>query len=145
MSANLILFIVATIGGIAVVVQAQFTGMMQKGMGTLESVFLTYSIGGALIALIMLLIKGGNLQAWRTVPWYALLAGVLGLVIIGAFSYVVPRLGLVPTFTIFVATQFILGAIFDHYGVFGAEIRPFTTQKFIGILTLLTGVWLIIR
>lgn len=145
MSNYLFLLLVALLGGIAVVVQAQFTALMDKGLGTLESVFITYGLGGAAIALIMFINRGGNLQAWRNVPWYALLAGLLGLVIIGSLSYAVPRLGLIVTFTIFVATQFVLGAIFDHFGLFGAEIRPFNTQKLIGTIIVLFGVWLIIR
>lgn len=145
MSNYVVILWVALLGGIAIVVQAQFTGIMDKGMGTLESVFITYGLGGAAIALVMLLYRGGNLQAWRTVPWYALLAGLLGLVIIGSLSFAVPRLGLIVTFTILVATQFVLGAIFDHFGVFGAEIRPYTTQKFLGTIILFIGVWLIIR
>ena len=145
MSNYIAILLVALLGGIAIVVQAQFTGIMDKGMGTLESVFITYGLGGAVIALVMLLVRGGNLQAWRTVPWYALLAGLLGLVIIGSLSFAVPRLGLIVTFTILVATQFVLGAIFDHFGVFGAEIRPYTIQKFLGTIILFIGVWLIIR
>lgn len=145
MSNYLVLLLVALLGGIAVVIQAQFTGIMDKAMGTLESIFMTYVIGGIAIALIVLLYRGGNLYTWRTVPWYALLSGIFGLVIIGSLSFAVPRLGLIVTFTIFVATQFVLGAIFDHFGLFGAEIRPFTTQKLIGTLILLFGVWLIIR
>ena len=145
MSNYIVILLVALLGGIAVVVQAQFTGIMDKGMGTLESVFITYGLGGAVIALIMLFYRGGNLHAWRTIPWYAMLAGLLGLVIIGSLSFAVPRLGLIVTFTILVGTQFVLGAIFDHFGVFGAEIRPFTTQKLLGTIIVLIGVWLIIR
>ena len=45
---------VAVLGGIAVVLQAQFNSIMDKGMGTLESVFITYGIGGLLVGLLML-------------------------------------------------------------------------------------------
>lgn len=140
-----ILIIVAVMGGIAVVLQSQFVGLLDQGVGSIESVFITYVSGAVLIGLIMLLLGGGNLGAWKSVPWYALTAGVVGLVIIGTLSYSVPRLGLVTAFTVIVATQFIGGALVDHFGLFGAAIHPLNGSKLTGILVLLTGVWLIIR
>ena len=98
-----------------------------------------------LIFLLMVGLGGGNLGAWRSVPWYALTAGAAGLVIIGALSYTVPRLGLVPTFTIFVASQFMVGALFDHFGLLGAAVRLFDVSRLVGVVILLLGVWLIIR
>jgi transporter family-2 protein len=136
---------IAIIGGMAAVIQAQFNGIMDKGMGTLESVFVTYAVGGVIISVIMLFLRGGNLAAFGTLPWYVILAGICGLIIIGALSFSVPRLGLVATITLLVATQFIFGALIDHYGLLGAEIRPLTLQKFAGIGVLMFGVWLIIR
>ena len=145
MSNYLVVILVAIIGGVAAVIQAQLNGVMDKGMGTIESVFITYSVGGILIALIMLIMRGGNLRAFPTLPWYVIFAGICGLIIIGSISFSVPRLGLVAAITILVASQFIVGALIDHYGILGAEIRPLTIQKFAGIATLMLGVWLIIR
>jgi transporter family-2 protein len=48
----------------------------------------------------MLASRGGNLRSWQEVSWYALSAGVLGLVIVTAIGYTVPRLGLSKAFTI---------------------------------------------
>jgi transporter family-2 protein len=52
---------------------------------------------------------------------------------------------LVTAFTILVATQFIGGAMIDHWGLMGAEVRLLDLPKLIGIGVLLMGVWLIIR
>lgn len=145
MSNNIVLILVAVAGGVAVVMQAQFNGIMDKGMGTLESVFVTYALGGAIITLLLLFKQGGNLAALQTLPRYVLTAGLLGLIIIGSLSYSVPRLGLVTTFTVFVSTQFILGAVFDHFGVLGVELQPISLQKLSGVIILLIGVWLILR
>jgi transporter family-2 protein len=145
MSNSLGVILVAILGGIAVVFQARFNGMMDRSMGTVESVFITYGLGGLVIALVMLAMRGGNLSAFRELPWYVATAGLCGLIIIGSISYSVPRLGLAAAFTVIVATQFILGALFDHFGVLGAEVQPLTAQKVAGIGLLLLGVWLIIR
>ncbi|MEJ2749317.1 MAG: DMT family transporter, partial [Anaerolineae bacterium] len=120
-------------------------GVMDQSLGTLESVFITYGSGGLLMGLAMLLLRGGNLAGWRSLPWYAPLAGVLGLIIVGSIGYVTPRLGLVATFTIFVAAQFIFGALIDHFGLLGAEVRPIGLSSLAGMMIVLVGVWLIIR
>lgn len=144
--ANIIpLVIIAAIGGIAVAFQAQFMGVMDRSIGTLESVLITYGSGGLLIVIAMLINRGGNLSAWKNVPWYALTAGVLGLIIVGTIGYSTPRLGLVTTFTIFVASQFIVGALLDHFGILGAELRPLNLTRLAGMGVMLLGVWLIVR
>lgn len=145
MGTFIFLILVAIIGGIAVTLQAQFMGVMDKTLGTIESMFITYSSGGLLIGLAMLVQRGGNLAAWPSVPWYALSAGVVGLVIVGTIGYSTARLGVVTAFTLIVATQFIVGAILDHFGLLGAELRPLTLSRSIGIAVLLLGVWLIVR
>jgi bacterial/archaeal transporter family-2 protein len=139
------LILVAMIGGIAIALQAQFMGVMDKGVGTLESVFITYCTGGVLIATVMLLKRGGNLTAWHTLPGYVLISGVLGLIIVGAIGYSAPRLGLVPAFTIIVACQFTVGALLSHFGLLGAVVRPLALSQVVGVGVLLVGIWLIIR
>ncbi|GJM43111.1 MAG: hypothetical protein DHS20C20_33930 [Ardenticatenaceae bacterium] len=145
MTTFLALVFLAFVGGVAVVLQAQFMGVMDQQIGTIESVFITYGSGGLLVGLTMLLLRGGNLAEWRSVPPYILITGMLGLIIVGTIGYVTPRLGLVTAFTILIATQFVLGGIIDHFGWFGAEIRPLDPTKLLGIGVLLLGVWLIVR
>lgn len=138
--------VVAVIGGLAVAVQAQMVGLLDRHIGTFESVLITYLSGGLLAAILFLLWRqGGNLGAWRNAPWYAFAGGAMGLVIIASISYSVPRLGIVTAFTILVATQFILGSILDHFGLLGGPVRPLDAQRLAGMLVLLIGVWLIIR
>ena len=140
-----LLIVIAVIGGIAIALQAQLMGLLDKGIGTIEGVFLTYGSGGLLIAVIMLLQRGGNLGAWQGVPWYAFCTGILGLIIVGAIGYSAPRLGLVTAFTIIVASQFVVGALLDHFGILGAASRPLELSRLLGMAVLLVGIWLIIR
>ena len=145
MSTFILLVVVAAIGGIAVTLQAQFMGLMDSGMGTLESMFITYGSGAALISIAILLLRGANLGAWRSVSAYALTAGVLGLIIIGAIGYTVPRLGLVPALTILVAAQFIAAGLINHFGILGASLQPLDLTRLLGMAVVLFGIWLIIR
>jgi transporter family-2 protein len=145
MISNALLIIIAVIGGIAISLQGQFMGMMDQGIGTKESVFITYASGGVMISVFLLANRGGNLRAWHSVPWYALSAGLLGLLIVGTIGLVVPRLGLAPGFTLIVASQFIVAALIDHFGLLGAAVRPIDLSRALGLGVLLVGVWLIMR
>ena len=133
------------VGGVATALQAHFMGLLERRAGTLESVFITYAGGGLLVALAMLMQRGGNLAAAAGAPWYAYTAGALGLIIVGTLAYSAPRLGLVAAFTVFVAAQFAMGAMVDHFGWLGSAVRPLTLPKWIGMAVVLAGVWLIVR
>jgi transporter family-2 protein len=145
MNNYIVLIIIAAIGGAAVALQSQFMGLMDKNIGTRESVFITYVSGGIIAALVMLAARGGNLKAWQGVPWYALGSGVVGLVIVGTIGYTVPRMGLSKAFTIIVATQFIVAALLDHFGLLGAAVRPLELTRLLGMVVLILGVWLIMK
>jgi transporter family-2 protein len=97
------------------------------------------------VALAVLFSGGWNMKGWQNVPWYAFSTGLLGLFIVGTISYTVPRLGLTAAFTIAVASQFILAALMDHFGLLGAAVRPLDLSRLLGIGVLILGVWLIMR
>ena len=145
MGSSTLLIIIAVIGGVTVALQAQMMGLLDKSIGTLEGVFITYAGGGLLITITMIFMRGGNLGAWQSVPWYAYSSGALGLIIVGAIGYSAPRLGLVAAFTIIVSSQFVVAALIDHFGVLGATTRPIDLSRMLGMVLLLAGIWLTIR
>jgi len=145
MNALIPLIIIAVIGGAAITLQGQLMGLMDKTIGTKESVFITYAGGGLLAGVLMLAARGGNLKAWQLVPWYSLGAGVVGLLIVGTIGYTVPRLGLTRAFTIIIAAQLIVAALMDHFGLLGAVTRPLDLSRLLGIGILVLGVWLTTR
>lgn len=57
---SLLLIILAALSGIAITLQGQFMGLLDKGIGTKESIFITYGIGGMLATLMILITQGGN-------------------------------------------------------------------------------------
>ncbi len=135
----------ASLAGLAIILQGQFMGLMDRALGTKESIFITYAGGGLIISLLMLATGGSNLKNWHSVPWYAFSAGVLGLIIVGSIGYVVPRLGVAKGFTLIVATQFVVASLIDHYGFFGAVVRPMDLTRLLGLGLTLIGVWMVVR
>ncbi len=140
-----VLVILAIIGGIAVALQGYFMGIMDQRIGSQESVFITYASGGILAAVMMIAARGGHLNAWQNVPWYALTAGALGLVIVGTIGYTVPRLGLTMAFTVIVASQLVVAVMLDHFGLLGAAVRTLDLPRITGLIFLILGVWLVLR
>ena len=145
MTSSTAAMLIVAAGGMAVAIQAQFMGLMDRSIGNAEAVFITYCGGGVLIAGLLLLMRGGNLGEWRSVPWYALTSGIFGLVIVGSIGYSVPRLGLVASMTILVAAQLLTGAVLDHFGLLGADPRPLDLSRIAGMGVLVGGIWLTIR
>lgn len=140
-----IMIVIGLAGGAAVGLQSPLASMISQRLGTLESVFIVH-IGGAIAALIPLLFyKGGRLSQWRDVPWYALAAGVFGLVVIAAVSYLIPRIGVAGSIITIVAGQLLVGMLLDHFGLLGAVQRPLDSTRAIGLVVVLAGVWMTVK
>jgi len=145
MSNSFYLFIIAALGGLAVTIQGQFMGGLNRSFGTSGSVLINYLTGTLVVAAIVLVLNANNLnaKALPSIPWYTLLVGCLGLIVVGSISYTVPRLGLSVAFTVLVASQFISAMVIEHFGWFGANITPIDWSRLAGMLAIIAGVWLI--
>ena len=131
-------------GGIAVAVQASFAGILSERVGLVGNGLIVFG-GGFLFALILLLfLRGGQLGGWHSIPWYAYLAGPLGIVIISSIGFGIPRIGVASTLTLIVVSQLIVGVILDHFGWLTVA-RPVDIQRLIGITVLFLGTWLVLR
>lgn len=139
------LTLLAALGGVAAAVQAHFMGLMDRSLGTRESVFITYAFGGLAVALAMLYWRGGNLRLWQQAPWYSLTSGALGLIVVATIAYTVPRVGLSRAFVVIVAAQFTIAALIDHFGLLGATPRPLDPSRLLGIGVTIAGVWLMVH
>jgi transporter family-2 protein len=145
MESILLIILIGLIGGIAVGIQSPLASLLTQRLGLFESVFIVHS-GGALVALIPLIVySGGKLSQWRSVPWYALGAGVFGLIVIAAISYMIPRVGIAAAITTIVAGQLLVGTLLDHYGLLVAAGRSMDPTRIVGLAVVLVGVWLTVK
>ena len=132
-------------GGIAIALQAPLASLLNQRLGLLESIFIVH-LGGALaIAVPLLAVGGGKLGSWQQAPWYALGAGVLGIAVISALVYMVPRIGVASAVILVVAGQFSTAMVLDHFGAFGVTAQPVTLQRLAGIALVFAGVWIAVR
>ena len=140
----ILIILIGLAGGIAVGLQSPMASMITQRLGIFESVFIVHA-GGAVIALIPMVIYGSKLSQWRSVPWYTLGAGIFGLVVIAAISYMIPRVGVAASITTVVAGQLLVGMILDHFGLLGAAVKPLDITRVVGIAVVLFGVWLTVK
>jgi transporter family-2 protein len=145
MQAILIILFVGLLGGVAVGLQSPLASLISQRLGMLESIFIVH-IGGAAFALLPLLfLGGGKLSQWRSLPWYALVAGIFGLVVIAAISYMIPRIGIASGTIAIVAGQILIGTLLDHFGLLGAAVRPLDFTRLFGLGVVLLGLWLTVK
>lgn len=145
MPTMVLVIIIGLIGGVSVGLQQPLSSLLAGRLGTWEGVFII-QLGGVIASgAIVAWRQGGGIGEWRGVPWYALGAGVLSLVIIGAVAYVIPHVGTVTSTFLIVTGQLLASVIIDHYGLFDTAVRQLDTSRLAGIAVLFVGVWLIVR
>ncbi len=133
------------VAGAAIGFQNPLASLMGQRVGLIQSAFIVH-LGGAIFGGALLLVTpGGNLANWRAVPWYALAAGALGIVLIASISFTIPRIGLAATVGLLVAMQLSIAALVDHHGWLEVTVRGFDIWRGVGIMLLLAGAWLVLR
>ena len=139
------IIVIGLIGGIAIGLQAPLASMISQRLGVFESVFIVH-LGGTIAAAVALLFLGtGRLGAWQAVPPQALLSGVLGVVVIGATVFNVPRIGVAAAVTLIIAGQLLVAATLDHFGALGLASKPLSLERVAGLGLVLIGAWWALR
>jgi transporter family-2 protein len=137
--------LVGMLGGVAVGLQGPIATQMGKRVGSAASSLVVH-VSGAVFSGVLLLIRGGeNIQNWRSLSWYMLAAGGLGLVLYLTINHTMPRLGATTALALIIIGQLAVGLVVDHFGLFGAAIRQIDAWRAAGLVLLLLAGYLIIR
>jgi transporter family-2 protein len=65
--------------------------------------------------------------------------------VVGTISWSVARLGVVRGLLLVTLAQFLLSAVIDHFGWFGADVRTLDASRIAGIALFMAGAWLVLR
>jgi transporter family-2 protein len=107
---------------------------------------LVVHLGGALLSAVLLLLRGGEqAQAWRSLPWYMLTAGFVGVALFLSVSHTVPRIGAAGAITLVIVGQLLTGLILDHFGLIGLATRAIDAGRAAGLLLVILGGYLLVR
>jgi len=95
-------------------------------------------------AAVMLMLTGGPapLRALPDQPRHLLLAGLLVAFYVLSITYVAPRFGVGNAVFFVLLGQLLSAAIIDHFGLFGAMVKPFSMTRGAGIGLMALGVLL---
>lgn len=145
MQALIPVVLIGLISGVAVGLQSPLASMITQRLGMLESIFIIHIGGAILIAIPLILMGGSNLGDWRSLPWYALGAGSMGLIVVAGVSFMIPRVGVATAITLIIAGQLVISSILDHYGLLGVDIRHVGLQRVFGLIIVFVGAWLTVR
>jgi transporter family-2 protein len=145
MQALIPIVLIGLISGVAVGLQSPLASMITQRLGMLESIFIIHIGGAILIAIPLIFIGGGSLGEWRSLPWYALAAGSMGLIVVAGVSFMIPRVGVATAITLIIAGQLVISSILDHYGLLGVEVRHINLQRIFGLIVVFAGAWLTVR
>jgi bacterial/archaeal transporter family-2 protein len=137
--------LLAVIGGMTIAVQGQINGGLGKKVGVIEGAFISFSVGTLALLFILLFFGNGQISTIGTVPKWQLLGGFLGAFFVIVQVLVVPKIGVSTTLIAVVVGQIILGAIIDHFGLFGGHRFPIDKQKMLAIALLLCSLFLYIK
>jgi transporter family-2 protein len=133
--------------GLAGSVQVALMSRLGERIGVLEalgfSTLLTAVLALAIVA-VARQTASGYIDALRQ-PWWMLLGGVCGLLIIFTITYAGPRIGVAATVGILIAGQLAMGAAIDKWGLFRSDRIPLHWPRLLGIALLAVGAALSLR
>ena len=132
----------ALFGGASLAVQGQINGGLGKKVGVLEASFISFSIGTMALFFIVIFFGKGDLLAVLNVPKWQLTGGLLGAIYVVIAILVVPKLGVVGSLMAIITGQILLGAVIDHFGLFGGHRIPIDGKKIFAILLLFVSIFL---
>ena len=73
------------------------------------------------------------------------LAGVMGVIGVGATVFMVPRIGVATAVTLIITGQLLIAATIDHFGVLGVAAKPISVDRVLGLGLVLVGAWWAMR
>lgn len=123
---------------------------------------ITNTIGSRLISLPMMVLMLSFIQTIPPLLWlikhpptlgwwpalthgarFYIVSGLIGVYVVSTLSLAVGRIGALTAFLLVILGQIVGGAIIDHFGLLGADVRPMTWVKVMSLILILSGVILL--
>ena len=135
----------AVLIGAAFACQPAINAVAAKALGsplpaTVVSVAITF------LASAVIMVATGttpSVQAMTSLPWWIILGGLIGVLVVGGGVAIVPVTGVALFFVCMIAGQLMGSVLLDHIGAFGMAVREVTAPRLIGIVLALAGVLLV--
>ncbi len=135
--------IVALAAGVALAMQSAINTQLAKAMSgeAVIATFISFAVGTIVLFFIAWVKTDlwGNLSTVPSQPWWKLIGGILGAVVVFTTVLLAPKLGITAMLFFIIVGQLITAATIDHFGLIGMPIREVNITKFIGLIIVAFG------
>ena len=138
----LVLTIAARAG---VAAQAPINSHLGKSIGTFEAAFVSFAVGTVALAMVVAVSGSFTSIHLRSVPWYYLTGGLLGVVFVSTLLVSVRYLGASGILAAGLVGQMSASVVIDRFGLFGLERTAITVTRIAGIALVALGAWFVTR
>lgn len=129
--------LLSILGGASVVLGRMINAKLSKKIGTLQSTLINYIVGLSFTIIIFFVTQDKfkmGLSSFETIPLWAYLGGLMGVIIIMTSNYVTPRISaFYITLLVFIG-QLFLGTLIDFF-----IFKELSLTKAIGGILVLAG------
>ena len=135
--------IVALAAGVALATQSAINTQLAKAMSgeAVIATFISFAVGTIVLFFIAWVKTDlwGNLSTVPSQPWWKLIGGVLGAVVVFTTVLLAPKLGITAMLFFIIVGQLITATTIDHFGLIGMPIREVNITKLIGLIIVAFG------
>lgn len=133
--------------GCLVGMQAPVNSRLGRSVGSVQAASFSFLVGTALLLVIAAFVNGGlgSLGQVRSVPWWALVGGLLGAVYVTVALVAVRSLGASGLTAVVITGQLAISVAIDRFGLFGIAKQHIDASRIIGLVLLVAGVVLVVR
>ena len=135
--------IIALAAGVALATQSAINTQLAKAMSgeAVIATFISFAVG-TIVLFFFAWVKTdlwGNLSTVPSQPWWKLIGGILGAVVVFTTVLLAPKLGITAMLFFIIVGQLITATTIDHFGLIGMSIREVNITKFIGLIIVAFG------
>ena len=135
--------IVALAAGVALATQSAINTQLAKAMSgeAVIATFISFAVGTIVLFFIAWVKTDlwGNLSTAPSQPWWKLIGGILGAVVVFTTVLLAPKLGITAMLFFIIVGKLITATTIDHFGLIGMPIREVNITKFIGLIIVAFG------
>lgn len=147
---SLFYYLLSFISGLAITLQVGINGQLRAKVGSpILSSLISFAVGTLSLAAVFcftLTNKSYSLSGvnpFTGIRWWVLTGGLFGAFYIFTSISASPKIGFANMFSLVICGQILLAVLFDHYGILGNTVHHLNPLRAMGVILLVSGVYLI--
>ncbi|WP_285767068.1 DMT family transporter [Peribacillus sp. SI8-4] len=128
------------IAGIFISLQGVFNSRMSEEISGWHTTAIVHLVGFSLSVIICIFARDGRTEGVREVPFYYLLGGMLGVVIVYGEMTAINLLGMSFAIATILIAQLLCAFMIDTKGLFGMIKHKVSIQQLLGMVMMLVGI-----